>query len=509
MAEHKFTVALNAATFPLVTKFQPRSVVIGGLDNKLRNPASTANSNQDNNPQNLPQVLYCENVMPTDEGVASVGYAQLQAQVASATAFDEVFILRNEFEDTAFFSPALGLNYVTSAFGVAWASTDPLATAPETAEVSVAYVNGVTFVCYSRVALLQWDGTNLNDVSASLAGTAIADIVAITGSANYLLALTTDLSVKWSSLVDPLDFVPSDTTGAGSQIPADLRGKGICLTAIVGGFIYHCTQNAVAALYTNNSSAPWVFREIKNAGGISSRKHVTTDNNSGATFIWGTNGFQQLNLREAENQFPALTDYLAGYIKETFDGSTNLLTVTRLATPYAVKLAYVAGRYLVASYGEVSAGLYQYALVYDNGLKRWGKLKVNHEDCFSGYFGARQSICFLDNNGVVNSAILDDRTGTDSGVLILGRYQISRTAQICSQELELECLDSADNPTVIVSTSYNGTTVGEQLPMVVYSNTGNYRCYQKQIEGENLSFILKGGFHLATALITATKGARF
>lgn len=510
MAEYKFLAAINPADFPLVTRFQPRTVIIPGLDNRLRQANTVVKDNEvENNPQNFPQIMYCENIMPSTEGVFSVGYKQVQNEVALATAFDDVFILRKEDELTALYSPALGLNYVTSAFGVAWTSTDPLATQPTNAPVSMAYVNGITYICFAGEYLLRWTGTNFIDESAALLGVAIADVIAITGSGNYLVLLCEDLSFKWSSLVNPLDFVVSASTGAGSQIPVDVRGAPITLTAVSGGVLIHCAQNTVAALATNNSAQPWTFREVKNAGGIASRKNVSTDNNSGATYIWGTNGFQRVGLREADSMFPTVTDFLAGRILETFDYSTNLLTTSILAVPLLVKVAYISGRYIVISYGIGAGGVYDYALIYDNDLKRWGKLKRSHVDCFSSNLTPRNSISFLSANGTVNEVQLYSNNDAAAGVIIMGRYQINRTNQICSQEVELEVLTSSNNPVITVVTNYNGTTLGQLLDMLLYENTVNYRKYQKQIEGENLSYVIKGSFAIASMIVTVTKGARF
>ena len=508
MADYKFLAGLNAGSIPLVTRFQQRSIVIPGTDNRMRDPSSSNTNNVDNNPGNLPQCIYMENIMPSAEGVFSAAYADIQAQVGGENLFDEVFILRNEEEQTWFFSPAHGRNYVTATFGVAWASTDPLAGIPVAADVSIAYVNGITYVCYAGLALLEWNGTNFIDQSGALTGVAIADIKAICGSGSYLILGCTDLSVKWSSVVNPLDFVPSELTGAGSQIPVDVRGSIIALTTVSGGFIIHCLQNAVAAVFTNNAAQPWIFREVKNAGGIADRKQVSTDNNSGATYIYGTNGLQQLDLRTAENMFPDVTDFLAGKILETFNGTTSLLTISRLAANLFTKIAYISGRYVVISYGT-ELGTYNYALVYDKELHRWGKLKEDHVDCFSGYFEPRQSICLLRDNGAVKQVIMDKRTATAAGVLIMGRYQLSRSQQICSQELTLEVLDGSDSASVQIATNYNGTTLGELRTMVEFESTDNYRNFQAQIEGENISYIIRGSYSIASMLLTVTKGARY
>lgn len=508
MAEHKFIAALNASEIPFVSRFKQRPVVIAGLDNRLKQAnQSTRDDENDNNVQNLPQIYYAENLMPTVEGIKSVGYDAIQAQVGG-TSFDEVFILRNETEDTWFFSPAQGNNYVTPAFGTAWTSTDPLAGLPVGNDVSIAYVNGVTYVLYAGLWIGHWDGTNFVDDTATIAlppGYTIADVKCICGSGNYLCLLMTDLSFCWSSLIDPLDFEPSLDTGAGMQIPVDVRGEAVAITQVTGGVIINCGQNAVAAMSTNNSLNPWTFREIRNAGGITTRKAISTDNTSGALYIWGTNGFQRLSLRESETLFPEASDFLAGRLLETYSSGT--LSISKLSSDFNVKVAYIAGRFVIISYGTGSE--YSYALVFDLKLRRWGKLKTDHIDCFSQYGNVKNSICFLRRNGAVNQLVLDDRALADAGIMILGRYQLNRTNQLGSSEVECECLDNTESFSVIVSSNFNGTTVGEQATMTLAESDDNYRKFQHQLEGENLSFIFSGTFNLSTVLFTFLRGAAF
>jgi hypothetical protein len=216
-------------------------------------------------------------------------------------------------------------------------------------------------------------------------------------------------------------------------------------------------------------------------------------------------------LREAENIHPNLTDFIEARVLETFNSGTNLLTTARVAGPIYVKLAFLSGRFLCVSYGTAfNYGPYDYVLIYDTTLRRWGKLKITHYDLFTDVDASNmdQSIYAMKTNGSCTLVTLDGRVGEDAGVAILGRYQLTRSSQICSQELELEVLDEAETLTVDVATNYNGTTVGQILPMFLNSSTQNYRGFQKQIEGENLSFIIKGSFNLASALFTFTKGGR-
>lgn len=504
--ELKFTAALNADTFPLVTRFAQRSVVIGQLDNKLKSANGGTKDGADNNPQNLPQVLYCENVMPTQQGVISTGFAQRIAGVGG-TAFTEEFTLRTPDERTWLYSPANGLNYVAEDFGDSWTSTDPVAATAGT-DVSVAYVDGRTFVLYPREFLLEWDGTSFLDRSGDLTGIAIEDIVAICGSINYLVAAT-EVEVHWSSLIDPVDFVPSDSTGAGVQIPVDLRGQINVLVSVPGGYLIGCEGTIVGASYTQNVSQPWIFRGVRNAGGLAAYKHITGDNNSGIIYAWTKNGFQLVNLRDAENLFPEITDFLAGKIYESFDNGTNILTMSKLTTLLDVKLGFVSGRYVTVSYG-VTAGTYTYILVYDANLRRWGKIKATHTDCFGAIEGPRQSLCTLSANGLVTQVIMDYsiEDADHEGVLILGRYQLQRTYNLCSQELEVEVLDQVADIEVLVTASYTGSGYEVMQLMTPRPAVGQLRKFQKQLEGKNLSYILKGTFACSTFMLNCTRGAK-
>jgi hypothetical protein len=520
MAQYTLTAALNASTFPFVTRFQPRSVIIGTMDGRLRDPTSNPQNFLDNNPQNIPQVLYCENVLPSTEGIRSVAFSNVQAAFPGAGVPDDVLILRTD-TDTWYFSPSQGMNYVTPALGTPWVSTNPLAGAPIAVEykVSAAYVGGFTFICYwkpgtSTGIILKWDGATFTDITATFLGVTGSTIKAICNSGNYLIALS-GTAIKWSSLTNPIDFTIVAGSGAGSQIPIDVRGVAIALTQISGGFLIHCTENTVASVYTQNAAAPWIFREVRNSGGLLSWNYLARDTSAGVAYIFSSYGMQQQTLKEAENLHPILTEFISSKILETFDSTTNLLSISRVAGIY-IKVAFLGGRFLCVSYGTTAAaGPFNYVLIYDITLRRWGKLKVDHYDMFQSaetspiLVSPFDALFVLKTDGSVDQLVIDERIiSTTTSVVILGRYQLSRGNQLCSQELELEVLDSNQAPTVHVVTNYNGTTLGQAIQMTLYESSDNYRHYQKQIEGENLSYIIKGQFNLATAILTFSKGGR-
>lgn len=506
MADYKLTAALNAATFPLVTRYQNRSVIIPQYDGKLRDPASNPQTNLDNNPQDIPQVIYCENVIPNADGILSTGLENVASPAGfpGAGVGDDVFIVRDGDVDKWFFAPAQGMNYIRSSFAVPWVSTNPLAGAPISPNigVSLAEVNGVSYVCYANTTLLKWQDTaNFIDVSGSLVGAFAGSIRSICGSGNYLIAIYADNSIKWSSLTDALDFTPSAATGAGSQIPLDMKGPPLFLSPISGGFLIHCQENTVAAVYTQNVAQPWIFREVKNSGGLAfGFAAVSRESSTGFIYQYSTYGLQQLDLRTAEIIHPQVTEFLSLGVLESFDPLTKLLSIVTDNT-MVVKIAFLVGRYLVVSYGTV-AQQYSHALWYDAVLKRWGRLKFLHADLFA--VGGSVYALRPDGSVTLVAAMFDG-----SGVIIFGRYQLSRSALLCSQETELELLDASNIVTVSIAVNYNGTTVGEVLPMIEYANVDNYRKYQRQIEGVNLSYIIEGSFKLASILYTFTKGARF
>lgn len=518
MAEYKFALALNASDIPPMTSLQPRSIIVAGMDNVLRDPATGAQNTKGNNPQNLPQILYCENIMPIPEGgVKSVAFIKLQ-DAAAQEQFDGVYILRDETEQEWFFSPAHGYNYVVAVIGGGpWVSTNPRPGAPIGAKFSLAYVNGQTFICYANQYLGRWDGTTQQfvDVTASLVGVGIGSIKYITGNGNYLLLLCEDSSVKWSSLTDPLDFTPSEITGAGSQIPVDIRGAPASLSPMSGGFLIHCNHNVVAALYTNNSAQPWVFREVRNSGGIRWNSAFSRESSSGNIYALTTYGLQSIELRGAENVFPEVTDFLSGHIYETYNPVTKTLSMVPIGgSNFQVKVSWLLDRYVILSYGLPSpADTYFAAFAYDTLLKRWGKFNFEHVDVFS----VRQSyvndnVYFLKKNGEIYLAAMRyDETGTAASVLLLGRYQLNRTSQICSQELELEFLratSGTDGVEVRVISNYNGSTVGEIQQMIRYESSDRYQRWQKQLEGENISYLIEGDFILTSAIATVTRGGR-
>lgn len=548
MAKQRFKGALNSVTFPMVSILQPRTVVNPQLDINVRTPRNR-NSPEDYSDYSIPQLAYCENVVPTGEGMQSVGYETLVQGLAGINSFDQLITLRDASENNFLFSPAAGQNYIYTANANAWKSVNPIVAAPNLL-VTRAYVNGRTFVCYEGLGIFEYDAVagTFTKQTLQLSGFAESDIRGIGGSSNYLLVFTTIL-VSWSSLVNPLDFVPSLTTGAGYAIPQDVKGKITAVLGISGGFIVYTAKNAVAAVYTNNSKAPFTFKEVSNAGGILTYEQVTSEQNSGPQYAWTTGGLQKITIQGAESVSAEISDFLAGRLYEYYDwGSKKLIQVNDAGTEFPVKLAYISSRWLIISYNAGAAqGTYNYAIVFDTVLQRYGKLKIDHVDCFyypypnlfgdiayadlantsysqlenTSYSGlsmgvasdppSKRCIGFLRKDGTVQIMEMDYNKETQhNAVILFGKFQLVRAGVLTLQQLDLEGIyldTSAGNPQlrVYAMISWDGYKPDVVAEMKLLKQNGKLAKYAKRLAGLNAFIGIEGNFALSSYLLEVTQ----
>lgn len=542
MAEYRFRGALNAASFPLVSTMQSRTVIQPQLDNNVKTTQAfygTAESAD----YSIPQIMYCENVVPTAEGLQSVGYAQIIEALPAAADFDQAITLRDADENNFLFSPAAGMNYIYRAVVGAWVSTNPIVAANKA--VTRAYVNGRTFICYATLGVYEYDSALNTFNKLTLIGITDAEVEGISASNNYMIMFS-GITVYWSSLINPLDIVPSLTTGAGFAIPQDVKARITAIIGTAGGFIIYTAKNAVAAVYTQNIRAPFSFKEISNAGGITSYEQVTSDQNAGPQYAWTTGGLQKITTQGAEAVSAEVNDFIAGRIWESWDVSSKSLTVHReTSSEFPVKLTYIASRYLVISYSTSGSALYDYALVFDTILKRWGKLKLEHVDCFSypypnvfgdlsyddlalfgydelgdvGYAGletgvesdppSKKTLAFLKPDGQVELALLDyNKEVTQQGVVIFGKFQLTRARMMGLQSLDLENVvvleDSAPDTTVHALLSLDGRNLDQAYPMQLIKQATGSQRWAKRLTGLNVGIAVEGTFALSSYLLTTT-----
>lgn len=545
MAKYRFRGALAAAQFPLVAVLTGRTVNNPQQDLDVKAP-QTVLGQPTPSQFNTPQVLYVENVLPTSEGMQSVGYDLKIQPRLDVDDFDQAINLRDANENNFLYVPARGRNYIWNAATGAWISTSGF-TGWTGKLVTRAYVNGRTFVCFEGRGIYEYDAAANTFLPQAITGLLAADIRGIGGSSNYLIAFT-NLEVCWSSLVNQLDFVPSFTTGAGRSIPQDVKARITAVLGISGGFIIYTAKNAIAAIYTNNTRAPFTFKEIANAGGIQTYEQVTSEQTSGAQYAWTTGGLQKITVQQAEPVSAEVNDFIAGNMYDEYSSATKLITTLYSGKyEFPVKLSFISSRFLVISYSTNNdSALYQYALVFDTILKRWGRLKISHTDCFSYPYPnvsgnityamlantiyddltntsyanlatgvisdppSKLTMAFMGVQGDVRMCTMDyNKLTNDGAVIIFGKFQLIRANMIGMQQLELEGVYglSSDRPypvTVTVKTEYPNNRGIAVAPMVLTSSRGKNSRYNKRAVGLNHELVVEGTFALSSYLIEAT-----
>lgn len=524
---------LTSAVFPFVSDFQGRTIIIPQFDSNYDRQLNTgADPDKD---KGVPQIFYMHNCMPTEQGVQSIGY-ELKCSPKSpvVTDFDRFFAFRDINENKALFVSAAGKNYVFTGVTQAWNSISPVAagTLAINESVTVAYIHKRTLLYYEKYGCFEYDFTANVFIPTTLTGLNASAIRGIAASVGYTLAFD-DTTIFWSSSVTETDFVPSLVTGAGSEIPNDLKGRITAVLPVTQGFFIYSTRNVVSATFSGNIRFPWIFREIANSGGVSSTENIAWQANLGFQYAWTTAGLMKIDKNGAELIQPAVSDFINSRTFEDYNEATGVFNTTYSATEFKTKLVLVGNRYLVLSYGISSL---THAVIFDTSLKRWGKVKITHVDCFEwpapNFFGIRsytqltpnsysqlegntykqlsiqqsitvspkKDICFLQADGTVLSINFDIGNNAASGVLLIGKYQFVRTNLIRLLATELEGTLTSQTFSHKWLTTFDGkkfqtTTTPYKMPVVSGSLSNRY---QGEVTGKNHSLLLQGGFNTSS-----------
>lgn len=551
MATQKFKAAINNASFPFLHARASSGVLQPGLDVAPRVGGNF--SGGESIDFNTISMIFCENVIPTKEGIQSVSFFPgIPAVEPAVTHFDQLMILRDSVERNFLFAPARGQNYVYKPSLGIWETHNTFVWASDKTEVSRAYVVGRTFVCYERDRIIEWDPVLevFNTVSITLpAGYTMADIRGCCGASNYLI-LFTDIEILWSSLVDVTNFADT-VNGSGRQTPIDLKGQVTCVVAISGGFVIYTNRNAVAAFATDSADKPFTFREVLGSGGVASYEQITGDANQAEHYTYGSSGVQRVSLQQAVTVFPGCADFLASRQYEEWDTATKTIKYKQLMKSLAVKMQYLANRYLVISYG-IRAQEFEFALIYDSALERWGKVRTPHvdvgvlpldtleaafryfemplpyedesyadyayEDLVKDYGNVptlRTGFAFLRSDGQVDLLISElPNSGNGLGIAVFGHVQVSRGRNVMFQSAELDGLELSLAPTALVLPANPGNGY-KRLPGIAVFTAEATERHASYLSGENVTvcenfdFALEGVFSLTTMILeTSIHGSR-
>jgi hypothetical protein len=544
LSRQTFRLNLLAANFPFLKDNYGRSIVYPQQDMHYQRPNAFSGTEADTN-LGIPQLIFCENVLPTSYGLQSVGYT-LAVNRTGVTTFDQAFYLRDASENRTLFSPGVvgttANRFTYNATTQAWSSS--AVTVPSGAKATVCNVKKRTFVHFQfATTFYEWTGVW---VALAFTGITSSNIKGLTSANAYNILYDKD-TIYWSSTLDPIDFVPSLVTGAGSQKVLAAKGDIVVCYAIEDGFIIYTTANTIVAKYSGNTRFPWNFKEIKNAAGIQEQEHAATAG-VGTTFpVYSTNGLMLYSYNQANQEFPALNEFLGSRRIETWDPVAKNVVTADSDSPFNIKLSYVGNRWIVLSYG---IGKLDYAVVYDAALKRWGKLKITHVDCFE-YFGnvgstgssqnltwlqlngtwAQQNnpwaeygslilggaasltvpyktLAFLQNDGTVKVVDFDNADVTDDAVAIIGKIQFLRDKLFQLSEVEVEGMGAEVQSILQIWCSMDGLNTARKIYPYKQISNGQLQKWLMRETAINHTLVFMGDFKLTTVIARGPLGGK-
>jgi hypothetical protein len=527
MAIREFRCNIEAAHFPLLSSYFGRSVAVRSPDDGDYIVTDSFSGTAANDEIGIAQPIYMHNVLPVSHGLQSVGYkVELDNSMLDNTDFDQAIILRTRNEQQHILAPAAGRNYVNK-FGTNWNTGVPSAAIKLGGIVTKAYVSQRTFICYERNGIFEYDPTTgvLNPVL--LNGVTDTDFDGICYSNNFLIAYTSD-TVFWSSTLDPLDFQPSLSNGASSSKLTFVRGAIVAVLPIHNGFVIYTTRNAVSAYWSGELQAPWVFREIPGAAGITSTEHVSHDSNYGAHFAWTNSGFMQISKEAGVVSFPEITDFLTcGRLEEYIDdvnhkgkgtaefastamasetqvrfnsGGENL-AVWKYTTPLKIKMAFIGSRFICISYGMNNQ--LTHILVYDLALKRWGKLRASHVDVFEYHnpvaeiaTTVKHSFGLLRADGTILTVDFAHDVLSPDSVLLFGRIQHSRSAMTTMLSASFDGIIYKSTKARFIPSFDGATSLPDYYPVCVIHNNNTLKVAGR-LTAKSFMLKLAGSFSIS------------
>lgn len=484
---------------------------------------------------NSPGLMYCENVMPTERGIQSVGFDESKFLANGINTFSECHRIYRIADNFLYFDKITGGIYQRT--GNSWQLTQTIIDAAFTCYPKIANVGGRYFMKFDFQSLNFYEYnkvTRIFDV-VTLTGLTPTSITGLVASSGQLIAYGLK-TVAWSSLLNPTDFTPSLITGAGGGSVEQVEDSITWAQQIDSGFLLYTSYNVVAANYTGNSRYPFAFKAVAGANvpvfQLSLSKAgvvqgicppICSEVSGSLHYCWTQSGLQALTVTKASVILAELTNFISGKRLETFDADSNqvILDASMPTADFDFKLALVASRYLVISYGKYVFGMgtvFTYALIYDIELKRWGKIKLTHSDCFEyteSYNNgtgktnnnARDSIAFAKLNGSV-SIINFDIQGAGEGVMIFGKYQLDR-GDLCSiQGVDIESPNVQAAYPVYIQSSVDGRNQTTQKQGFIMGTVSKIYRLLFRATGSNHILVIKGAFNITNILLVFNPAGR-
>lgn len=515
MATYTYRGNLYQPSYPMLATDQGRTVIVSNLDQTY--VVGLNAEGQFDKQKEIPAAYYMENVIPAVQGYKSIAYKQMIEGNIEMHQIIEITDPKSNFGylgfgvDNHYYLANKGPNgtYVWIDFG----SVDPdlIDAIDYLTPITTAVVNGKFYFYVPFINCYSFNPTLLTISQITLVGLDPTKVVGISSAFGYLIAYT-QTAIAWSSLVNPQDFTPDLKTGAGGGDIEQARGNVTFIYPIYQGFIIYTSGNILVGTYSNNVRFPFAIRELVGSGGVSDRRLIAVSETGNSHYAYTTQGMQEISIRETSIPQAAITEFLSGGVIEDFSLDTGEFTRRTSNVPLDKKLSICGNRYLIISYGIRTGDIpnYDYAIVFDLSLKRYGKLKISHMDMFAYSYlnnaraelfdSSQLNIAFLKNDGSVTAVDCRDVATGKDGILILGKYQGVRNnlLQIVSVDIENA------SPSCQIYDLYSIDGKNTQKTELAYTQISHGGLLRKlgQVTGVNHTFVIKGDFNLNTFIFT-------
>lgn len=500
MGQLVYRANLAAPSFPFLSENFGKTVIVKGQDqNSVPNLISKADEDKD---AGVPQLYFCENVLPTGYGYQSVTRPQLFPDSASGKQFKRVVPIQSADGKTAYLAQTVdGHVFIRRSTSTDWEDQG----GGYSGRITTAYWFGRTHIFFEKQFCMYYD-FDLN-VLVSYALTALDEtkILGVFTAGSYFCAYD-DVTIFWA-VPDtfPPDFTPSLITGAGSISLSAAKSAINVVQSHGSGAVVYTAANAVLMVDTGNALYPFSFKELPGCGGLTDVEMAVTDVNASGQYVYTTSGMQLVTGQGASTVMPELTDFLSGTQYEYWNGE-EIRSITLSGSNLHKKLNIIADRYLCISYGT-SPLVFEFVLVYDLTLKRWGKLRHFHTDLFelSADFSnvndmPKRSIGLLEIQGRVVYVSFDPSKYSTDSVMILGKFQYVRTRHLQLEKVSLECIDFFHSTTVSDIATDDGKTPARKVNG--YQTAGwRTRDYLFRVTGYNHSIVVSGGFNINSVIL--------
>lgn len=522
MAQIPYRANLSAATFPMTIADGGRTVIVPGPDQNFDRRVDPEGAQKD---AGIPQALYMENVMPTTNGYQSVGYKTLaelpppgptSGGVGNSTVQGSAYLYVASgvtgnirrflclFRSQASLSnrDAVASSFTSGIF--AWTYATGSIPYPLGEFLSSTRVRGTTYVYsdakFYTIANPSADILDFTDITGSIVGLApLSDVVCIWSCANYLMVVLKSGLVRWSSLLTITDFTSSLVNGAGQIFPNDLNLRVKFVKETSNGFYIYTESEVIYGQYTGNARYPFKFTPVKDSGGYDFAYQVFGESRSSTQYaIDSTSNIRRIVSQQADLLASDVSNFLEKAKRaEELDYSTNLFSIGAVAS--TKKLTYLLDKYVVTKH---TVGTNSYFTVFDLGLVRYGKLKVQgdvYTDLQSLYF-------FGTEQGSVGYQLSFDIYDTDfpaQGALLLGKFQYDRSRMLQMEEIEIEgpqntAIIPSPNFSCVLIPSMDGRNFDAPEPLTPTSISGGLVTYNTHRTARNHSVFIKGAFSVNT-----------